>query len=149
MKPSYLNLCTEFYDLTKPEARLREIDFYEALVRASKGPVLEAMCGSERLLIPLLKNGLLPESFESYQIVQQGDVIVRPTDLQNDQRSLRTAIALERGIITSDYLAIEPVYIQSRFLHYLMRAYDLLKVFYSLGGGLRQSLKFADILPSA
>ncbi len=65
MKPSYLNLCTKFYDLTKPEAGLREIAFYEALIRASKGPVLEAMCGSGRLLIPLLKRGLVVDGADN------------------------------------------------------------------------------------
>lgn len=65
MKPSYLNLCTEFYDITKPEAGLREIAFYEELVRASKGPVLEAMCGSGRLLIPLLKRGLVVDGVDN------------------------------------------------------------------------------------
>lgn len=58
MKPSYLNLCTEFYDLTKPVAGPKEIAFYETLLRTSKGPILEAMCGSGRLLIPLLKKGI-------------------------------------------------------------------------------------------
>ena len=37
MKPSYLNLCTEFYDLTKPEAGPKEIAFYgECLKEAFK-----------------------------------------------------------------------------------------------------------------
>lgn len=65
MKPSYLNLCTEFYDLTKPEAGLREVAFYEALIRTSKGPILEAMCGSGRLLIPLLKAGLVVDGVDN------------------------------------------------------------------------------------
>src|SRR4051794_40290840 len=33
--------------------------------------------------------GLTPESYDTYQIVDPGDVIVRATDLQNDQTSLR------------------------------------------------------------
>ena len=64
-KPSYLNLCTEFYDLTKPEAGPKEVAFYETLIRASNGPVLEAMCGSGRLLIPLLKRGLVVEGVDN------------------------------------------------------------------------------------
>src|SRR5687767_7771788 len=31
--------------------------------------------------------GLVPESFETYQLVYPGDIIVRPTDLQNDKTS--------------------------------------------------------------
>jgi len=90
-------------------------------------------------------DGLLPESFETYQIVRPGDVVFRLTDLQNDKRSLRTATVEEVGIITSAYLAVEPIGVESRFLSYLLRAYDLSKVFYSMGGGLRQSMKYADV----
>lgn len=90
-------------------------------------------------------DGLLPESFETYQIIKPGDIVLRLTDLQNDKRSLRSAIVEEQGIITSAYLAIQPKGIESRFLAYLLRAYDLTKVFYSMGGGLRQSMKFSDM----
>lgn len=90
-------------------------------------------------------DGLLPASFETYQIVERDDVVWRLTDLQNDQRSLRTGIVRERGIITSAYLATRPTSITPEFLAYLLRAYDLTKVFYSMGGGLRQSMKFSDV----
>lgn len=90
-------------------------------------------------------DGLLPESFETYQIVHPGDIVFRLTDLQNDKRSLRTAVVGQRGIITSAYLAVMPDKIQSQFFHYLLRAYDLTKVFYSMGGGLRQSMNFSDV----
>jgi type I restriction enzyme S subunit len=91
--------------------------------------------------------GLLPESFETYQIVQPNDMVFRFTDLQNDQRSLRSALVRDQGIITSAYLAFRPneQVMVPRFLDYLMRAYDLSKVFYPLGGGVRQSLKFDDV----
>lgn len=89
--------------------------------------------------------GLLPESFEGYQIVEADDVVFRFTDLQNDQRSLRSGLAQERGIITSAYLAVRPTSINARYFAYLMRAYDQEKVFYSFGGGVRQSLKFDDV----
>jgi len=90
-------------------------------------------------------DGLLPESFETYQVVRPGDIVFRPTDLQNDWRSLRSAIVEETGIITSAYIAFAPFDSASRFLHYLFRAYDVSKVFYSMGGGLRQSLKYEDL----
>jgi type I restriction enzyme S subunit len=90
-------------------------------------------------------DGLLPESFETYQIVEADDLVWRLTDLQNDKRSLRTALVSERGIITSAYLATRPTGVAPSFLNHLLRAYDQLKVFYSMGGGLRQSMKFADV----
>ena len=90
-------------------------------------------------------DGLLPESFETYQIVDHGDIILRLTDLQNDQRSLRSGLVKRKGIITSAYTAIRPHGIHSKYLAHLMRAYDLQKVFYSMGGGLRQTMKYADL----
>ena len=36
--------------------------------------------------------GLLPESFETYNIVDVDDIVFRLTDLQNDKRSLRTGL---------------------------------------------------------
>jgi type I restriction enzyme S subunit len=90
-------------------------------------------------------DGLLPDSFETYQVIRAGDIVLRLTDLQNDKRSLRSALVGEQGIITSAYLALQPNRIDSRFLAYLMRGYDLSKVFYSMGGGLRQSMKFSDM----
>lgn len=65
MKPSYLNLCTQFYDLTKPVAGPKEIAFYEKILRADSGLILEAMCGSGRLLIPLLQKGLILEGVDN------------------------------------------------------------------------------------
>lgn len=90
-------------------------------------------------------DGLLPASFETYQIVEPGMTVLRFTDLQNDQRSLRSGLVKERGIITSAYVAVDPFGMDSRFFAYLMRAYDTNKVFYSMGGGVRQSMKFESI----
>lgn len=90
-------------------------------------------------------DGLLPESFESYQIVEPDDIVLRLTDLQNDQRSLRSARVKERGIITSAYTAVRISGLYPAFSDYLFRAVDLHKVFYSLGGGVRQSMKYWDI----
>ena len=90
-------------------------------------------------------DGLLPESFETYQIVRPDDIVFRLTDLQNDKRSLRSAIVGQLGIITSAYVAGHPHGALPAYIHYLFRSYDQSKVFYSMGGGLRQSMKFADL----
>lgn len=89
--------------------------------------------------------GLVPESFETYQIVQPGDIIIRGTDLQNDMTSLRTGLARDKGIITSAYINLRPkAEIDAVFLHYLLHSYDVKKVFYALGSGLRQNLSYDD-----
>lgn len=90
-------------------------------------------------------DGLLPASFDTYQIVEPGDVVLRLTDLQNDQRSLRSGLVAERGIITSAYLALRLQGADSRFIAYQLRAIDAMKIFYSMGGGLRQSIGYGDL----
>ncbi|WP_448978596.1 restriction endonuclease subunit S [Neisseria sp.] len=89
--------------------------------------------------------GLVPESFETYQIVEPNDIIIRCTDLQNDQTSLRTGLAKDKGIITSAYLNLKVINNHSaKFLHYYLHALDITKVLYKFGSGLRQNLSFLD-----
>lgn len=91
-------------------------------------------------------DGLLPASFETYNIVEKGDIVFRLTDLQNDKRSLRTGIVTQRGIITSAYVTIRPkIKLDSRFYHYLYHMYDICKVFYGMGDGVRQGMGFEDL----
>lgn len=89
--------------------------------------------------------GLLPESFNTYNIVEVGDIIIRPTDLQNDKRSLRTGLVREHGIITSAYIALCPITkVDTRYFHFLLHAYDIMKVFYNMGNGVRQGLNYSE-----
>lgn len=89
--------------------------------------------------------GLVPESFETYQFVEKGDIIFRPTDLQNDKVSLRSAMSDYKGIITSAYLNLRlKKTANSRFYHYFFRAIDNNKIIYGLGSGLRQNISYED-----
>ncbi len=89
--------------------------------------------------------GLLPESFNTYNIVEKGDIIIRPTDLQNDKRSLRTGLVKEHGIITSAYIALKAMKnINVEYVHYLLHTFDVMKVFYNMGNGVRQGLNFSE-----
>lgn len=89
--------------------------------------------------------GLVPESFETYQVVEPGDIIIRGTDLQNDQTSLRTGLAKDRGIITSAYIGLRVKNgFNPSFVHYYLHALDTCKILYKFGSGLRQNLGFED-----
>lgn len=91
------------------------------------------------------KGGLLPESFTTYNIIEPGDIIIRPTDLQNDKRSLRTGLSNEHGIITSAYIDLKPLKnVNSNYYHYLLHSYDIQKVFYNMGNGVRQGLNYSE-----
>ena len=90
--------------------------------------------------------GLLPASFDTYQIIEEGWIVFRLTDLQNDHKSLRTALSKKHGIITSAYLAVEAVKsIRPAYAAYLLHSYDIHKVFYSMGGGIRQSIGYVEL----
>jgi len=89
--------------------------------------------------------GLVPDSFETYQIVFPGDIIIRCTDLQNDHTSLRTGLVKDKGIITSAYINLGVLHKNSsEYLHAFLHFVDITKVIYNYGSGLRQNLSFAD-----
>jgi type I restriction enzyme S subunit len=91
--------------------------------------------------------GLFPESFDTYQLVDVGSIILRLTDLQNDKKSLRVGLCKEVGIITSAYLCITPYTkrVQPELLYSFLHFADTKKVFYSMGGGVRQSIGYEDL----
>lgn len=92
-------------------------------------------------------DGLLPESFEGYNVIDAGDIVLRLTDLQNDQRSLRVGLCGERGIITSAYTTLRRRNdaISSKYFYYLLHSYDVRKGFYGMGAGVRQGLNYAGV----
>ena len=71
------------------------------------------------------------------------------TDLQNDQKSLRTGLAKERGIVTSAYLSIRNISNNSsEYLQLVLHAFDLTKGFYNYGAsGVRQGLNWDALKP--
>jgi len=89
--------------------------------------------------------GLVPASFEGYQIIDKGYIVLRFTDLQNDKKSLRVGYVEEKGIITSAYIGLTPkADIHSKYFYYQLHFLDKIKYFYNLGGGVRQSLAFKE-----
>ena len=91
-------------------------------------------------------DGLLPASFDGYNIIENEDIVLRLTDLQNDHTSLRVGRATEKGIITSAYTTLRPINKDnSRFLYYLLHAFDLKKGFYGMGAGVRQGLNYSEV----
>lgn len=90
--------------------------------------------------------GLLPASFDGYNIIEAGDIVLRLTDLQNDHTSLRVGLSTERGIITSAYTTLHPISAShSKYIYYLLHAFDLKKGFYGMGSGVRQGLNYDEV----
>lgn len=87
--------------------------------------------------------GLLPDNFEGYNIIDRNDIVLRLTDLQNDQHSLRVGLSPERGIITSAYCSIRVRGAESpNYLYYYLHTFDIAKGFYGMGSGVRQGLNW-------
>lgn len=90
--------------------------------------------------------GLLPESFDGYNIIEANDIVLRLTDLQNDHRSLRVGLSPERGIITSAYTTLRPRNQRgAKYLYYLLHTFDIRKGFYGMGSGVRQGLNYDEV----
>lgn len=91
-------------------------------------------------------DGLLPASFDGYNIIENGDIVLRLTDLQNDHTSLRVGRSTERGIITSAYVTLRTYNpSNSKYLYYLLHSFDILKGFYGMGSGVRQGLNYDEV----
>ena len=87
-----------------------------------------------------------PASFDNYNIIDAGDIVLRLTDLQNDHTSLRVGLATEKGIITSAYVTLRPKNLAlPAFMYYVLHAFDIRKSFYGMGAGVRQGLKFEEV----
>ena len=92
--------------------------------------------------------GLLPASFDTYQIIDKATIVFRVTDLQNDKKSLRVAISDEEGIISPAYVCVDTTSdeITASFLHQILHYHDVItKIYYKMGDGLRQTLDYADL----
>ncbi len=64
---TYQNLCTEVYDLSKPNAPQDVYSFYRSYVVEATGPILEPMCGTGRFLLPLAEEGFDVHGFDASQ----------------------------------------------------------------------------------
>lgn len=122
--------------LAKPRKSINKDGMVENVLSLSYGKIKRRV---------LDDGGLLPESFNTYNIIEAGDTVLRLTDLQNDQRSLRVGLSCERGIITAAYESLAPQNVAPGYLYYCLAAFDYWKGFYGLAGGVRQGLNYASI----
>lgn len=92
------------------------------------------------------QHGLVPDSYETYQIVNEGNIIIRGTDMQNDHTSLRIGLSRNRGVISSAYLCFETRRsVTPDYGYQILNTFDLTKAIYRYGSGLRQNLDEGEI----
>lgn len=61
---TYLNLCTEVNDLSKPKPPKDAYNFYQSYAITAQGRILEPMYGTGRFLLPLAAEG-----FDIYDLI--------------------------------------------------------------------------------
>ena len=117
---------------------LNENVYHQNLLSLSYGKIVRKNIKS--------KKGLLPASFDTYQVIKENIIVLRFTDLQNDHKSLRVGISKEEGIISPAYVCLEcKDNIIPDYLYLLLHFYDLCKIFYRMGDGMRQTLSYSDV----
>jgi ribosomal protein S18 acetylase RimI-like enzyme/2-polyprenyl-3-methyl-5-hydroxy-6-metoxy-1,4-benzoquinol methylase len=62
---TYLSLCTEVYELSKPNPPADAYAFYRDYAMKANGPILEPMCGTGRFLLPLIEDGFDVHGFDA------------------------------------------------------------------------------------
>jgi SAM-dependent methyltransferase len=62
---TYLDLCTQVYDLSKPTPPPDAYALYHTYASEAKGPILEPMCGTGRFLLPLIEDGFDVHGFDA------------------------------------------------------------------------------------
>jgi SAM-dependent methyltransferase len=62
---TYLSLCSEVYELSKPKSPEDAYAFYRDYAMKANGPILEPMCGTGRFLLPLLDEGFDAHGFDA------------------------------------------------------------------------------------
>lgn len=66
---TYLDLCTQVYEISKPEPPKDAYDFYLSYAKEANGSILEPMCGTGRFLLPLLAAGFKIEGFDASEVM--------------------------------------------------------------------------------
>jgi SAM-dependent methyltransferase len=61
----YYGLVVDVYELFHPEGNIADAAFYTELINERSGRVLELMCGSGRVLLPLLRQGVIIDGTDS------------------------------------------------------------------------------------
>lgn len=64
---TYLDLCTQVYELSKPKVPEADYNFYKSYLQDAKGKILEPMCGTGRFLLSFLEDGFKLQGFDASQ----------------------------------------------------------------------------------
>ena len=91
--------------------------------------------------------GLNPESLESYQIFEEGDLVFKLIDLENKQTS-RVGLVPKRGVMSPAYIRLTPKRrVFPKYFYYFYYSLYLTYVYNSIAGeGVRANLSSRELL---
>jgi len=82
---------------------------------------------------------------KAYQVVEKGNFLVNPLNLNYDLKSLRIALSDLNVVVSSGYIVLDILRdINKAYLNYLLHRFDV-AFMKTLGAGVRQTLNYTDI----
>jgi type I restriction enzyme S subunit len=82
---------------------------------------------------------------KAYQVVEKGNFLVNPLNLNYDLKSLRIALSDLNVVVSSGYIVLDILRdINKPYLNYLLHRFDV-AFMKTLGAGVRQTLNYTDI----
>jgi len=82
---------------------------------------------------------------KAYQVVENGNFLVNPLNLNYDLKSLRIALSDLNVVVSSGYIVLDVLReINKTYLNYLLHRFDV-AFMKTLGAGVRQTLNYTDI----
>jgi len=113
------------------------VDDYERLALTMNGVIKRSKDDSE---------GLQPEKFEGYQILQENELVFKLIDLENVKTS-RVGLSPYTGLVSPAYIVLTNQQKDNRFFYYWFMFMYYNEVFNHLGGdGVRSALNAKDLL---
>ena len=90
--------------------------------------------------------GLQPESFDGYQVLEQNQLVFKLIDLENVKTS-RVGLSPYTGIVSPAYIVLKNTQADNRFFYYYYMNMYYQEIFNYMGGeGVRSALNAKDLL---
>lgn len=92
-------------------------------------------------------DGYIQKTIMNYTVVKPGVIIINGLNLNFDFVTRRVGLVCDAGIITSAYIAIDPIrnWVSPKFACYSLKSWDFHKAFHNMGGGVRKILNFSEL----
>ncbi len=88
---------------------------------------------------------ILLSTKSSYQVLNKGEFLINPLNLNYDLKSLRIALSDKDVVVSSGYIIIKnKLHVEKTYFDYLLHIFDVLFM-KTLGAGVRQTLSFNHI----